>query len=136
DMALSSPDSGGDQDDPEHARSTRALIGDKDPVARAELQWRIAAPFAALVLALLALPMARQGTRSSTMGRLLIAVLAYLVFANLLILARTFIAQGKAPAALGLWWVLVPVFALAAWLFARQYAQRRVRTPQPAGEHA
>jgi len=136
DMALSSPDNGGDEDDPEHSRPTAALIGDKDPVARAELQWRIAAPFAALVLALLALPMARQGTRSSTMGRLLIAVLAYLVFANLLILARTFIAQGKAPAALGLWWVLLPVFALAAWLFARQYANRRVRTPQPAGETA
>ena len=91
------------------------------------MQWRIGAPFAALVLGLLALPMARQNTRSSTLGKLVIAVLAYLVFANMLILARTFIAEGKAPAALGMWWVLVPVFVFSAWLFARQYATRRVR---------
>jgi len=126
DLSLSTPDNNGDEDDPEHSRATSLLVGDKDPAARAELQWRIGAPFAALVLGLLALPMARQNTRSSTLGRLLIAVLAYLVFANLLILARTFIAQGKAPAALGMWWVLIPVFVFSAWLFARQYAVRRV----------
>lgn len=127
DLALSTSDNSGDEDDPEHSRATSLLIGDKDPAARAELQWRIGAPFAALVLALLALPMARQNTRSSTLGRLLIAVLAYLVFANLLILARTFIAEGKAPAALGLWWVQVPVFVFSAWLFARQYGPHRIR---------
>jgi lipopolysaccharide export system permease protein len=130
DLALSSSEDSGDDDDPEHSRSTVALVGDKDPAARAELQWRIAAPFAALVLALLALPMARQNMRASTLGRLLIAVLAYLVFANLLVLARTFIAEGKAPALLGMWWVLVPVFVFAAWLFTRQYASRRVREAQ------
>ncbi|MBS0432981.1 MAG: LPS export ABC transporter permease LptF [Proteobacteria bacterium] len=127
DLALSSPDDDEDQDDPEHSRSTLALVGDKDPAARAELQWRIGTPFAALVLALLALPMARQNARSSTMGKLLIAVLAYLVFANLMILARTFIAEGKQPALLGMWWVQLPVFALAAWLFSRQYAIRKPR---------
>lgn len=125
DLSLSTPNSDADEDDPEHSRTTLTLIGDKAPPARAELQWRIAAPFATLVLALLALPMARQDHRSSTMGRLLIAVLAYLVFANLLILARTFIAQGKMPAAMGLWWVLIPVFAFAAFLFARNYTARR-----------
>jgi lipopolysaccharide export system permease protein len=126
DLALSTPDDNGDEDDPEHSRATSLLIGDKDPAARAELQWRIGAPFAALVLGLLALPMSRQNTRSSTLGKLVIAVLAYLVFANLLVVARTFIAQGKAPAALGLWWVLIPVFVFSAWLFTRQYATRRV----------
>jgi lipopolysaccharide export system permease protein len=132
DLALSTPDDNGDEDDPEHSRATLLLVGDKDPAARAELQWRIGAPFAALVLGLLALPMSRQNTRSSTLGKLVIAVLAYLVFANLLILARTFIAEGKAPALLGLWWVLVPVFVFSAWLFARQYATRRL----PKGANA
>ena len=131
DLALSTPDDNGDEDDPEHSRATWLLIGDKDPAARAELQWRIGAPFAALVLGLLALPMARQKTRSSTLGKLVIAVLAYLVFANMLILARTFIAEGKAPAELGLWWVLIPVFVFSAWLFARQYTGRRLPKGTP-----
>jgi lipopolysaccharide export system permease protein len=133
DIALAPPDEGGSEDNPEGSRSTASLVGDKDPAARAEFQWRLAAPFAALVLAMLALPMARQQPRASTMSRLLIAVLTYLVFVNLLTLGRTFIAGGKVPATVGMWWVIVPLFALAAILFIRQYAARRVPARPGAG---
>ena len=102
--------------------------------ARAELQWRLAIPFGPLVLAMLALPMARQAPRSSPVGRILVAVLAYLIIVNLMTLARMFIASGKLPALAGMWWVLVPVFIGAAWVFARQYAIRRPRGA--AGAHA
>lgn len=125
DIALSPPAEGDDGDDPESLRATGALIGDPDPAARAELQWRLAIPFGPLVLAMLALPMARQAPRSSPVGRILIAVLAYLVIFNLMVLARSFITTGKLPAAFGMWWVLVPVFIGAAWAFTRQYATRK-----------
>ncbi len=126
DIALAPPQDSGDEDDPEGLRTTTALVGDADPAARAELQWRVAAPFAPVVLALLALPMSRQSPRSSPVGRLLIAVLTYLVLVNLMTLSRVSIASGKLPAAIGMWWVLLPVFALGAILFARQYAARKV----------
>lgn len=126
-IALSQPtDDAGD--DPESLRGTPTLVGDPDPAARAELQWRIAIPFGPLVLAMLALPMARQGPRSSPVGRILVAVLAYLVILNLMTLGRTFIASGKLAAPVGMWWVLLPVFLGAAWIFARQYAERHPRT--------
>lgn len=127
DIALSPPADDSGEDNPESLRTTRALIGDPDPTARAELQWRIAIPFGPLVLAMLALPMARQGPRTSPVGRILIAVLAYLIIANLMTLARSFIASGKLAAPIGMWWVLVPVFIGAAWVFARQYAPRKPR---------
>ncbi|MBS0383450.1 MAG: LPS export ABC transporter permease LptF [Proteobacteria bacterium] len=130
DIALAQPSDAAAGDDPQSLRTTPSLFGDRDPDARAELQWRIAVPFGPLVLAMLALPMARQGPRSSPVGRILIAVLAYLVIMNLMTLARTFIASGKLAAPLGMWWVLVPVFVGAAWVFARQYA---TRTPRTAG---
>ncbi|MGH8190386.1 MAG: LPS export ABC transporter permease LptF, partial [Rhodanobacteraceae bacterium] len=97
DIALSSPPDAAGQSNPENVRPTRSLVGDLDPAARAELQWRIAIPFGPLVLAMLALPMARQGTRTSPVGRILIGVLAYLIIMNLMTLARSFIASGKLP---------------------------------------
>ena len=133
DIALSPPSGNGDDNDSESQRSTASLIGDRDPAARAELQWRIAIPFGPLVLAMLALPMSRQGPRSSPVGRILIAVLAYLVIMNLMTLARSFIASGKLAAPIGMWWVLLPVFIGAAWAFARQHATRK---PRAAGARA
>lgn len=126
-MALSQPTDDGGESDPESVRTTASLIGDEDPAARAQLQWRIAIPFGLLMLGMLALPMARQAPRTSPVGRILIAVLAYLVIMNLMILARSFIASGRVPASFGMWWIMVPVFAGSAWAFARQYAPRRPR---------
>ena len=127
DLALTSSDDDDDQDDPENRRTTASLIGDKDPAARAELQWRIAMPILPLVLALLALPMSRQSPRSSPAGHILVAVLAYLIVMNLLTLARSFIASGRLAAPIGMWGVLLPVFVGAAWMFAKQYAIRKPR---------
>lgn len=132
-IALTQPSDAEDQDNPYSQRGTLALLGDHDPAARAELQWRIAIPFGPLVLVMLALPMSRQGPRSSPVGRILIAVLAYLVILNLMTLARNFIATGKLAAPFGMWWVLVPVFIGAAWVFARQYATRKPRARAEAG---
>jgi lipopolysaccharide export system permease protein len=133
DIALSPPADDSNDNDTESLRTTASLIGDHDPAARAELQWRLAIPFGSLVLAILALPMARQGPRSSPVGRVLIAVLAYLIIMNLMTLARSFIASGKLAAPVGMWWVLLPVFVGAAWVFARQYATRRPRYAAEAG---
>ena len=37
----------------------------------------------------------------------------------LMILGRQWLAQGSIPAALGLWWLLVPMLGLGMWLYAR-----------------
>jgi lipopolysaccharide export system permease protein len=132
DIALSQTTDSDDDSNPESMLSTASLIGNRDPAARAELQWRIAIPFGPLMLAMLALPMSRQAPRSSPVGRILTAVLAYLIIMNLMTLARSFIASGKLPAPVGMWWVLVPVFIVAAWVFARQYATRK--TPGTTAE--
>ncbi|MGH8155931.1 MAG: LPS export ABC transporter permease LptF [Rhodanobacteraceae bacterium] len=127
DMALSPSTDDTNDTDPESLRTTASLIGDHNPDARAELQWRIALPFGPLVLAMLALPMARQAPRSSPVGRILIGVLAVFIIESLMTLGREFIAGGKVAAPVGMWWVLIPVFAGAAWAFARQYTVRRPR---------
>lgn len=127
DISLSTVESGADDDDPTGSTATLALLRAGDPVARAELAWRIAAPVTSLVLALLALPLARQTPRESRQGRLLIAVLAYFLYFSLLSLCRAMIEQGKLPGTAAIWVLHLLIAGGAAWVLWRQYAPWRVR---------
>ncbi|MCW5577147.1 MAG: LptF/LptG family permease [Dokdonella sp.] len=108
------------------ARSSVLWRTPDDPVMRAELHWRLAAPLSVLVLGLLALPLARASPREPRYARLLLALLAWLTYYNLLLLGRSWIATGKLAAGFGLWWVYVPALAIA---FALWWSSQRLRAP-------
>lgn len=124
-IALTAPRDDVDTSDPDHSLPTVALAAARETPAKAELAWRVAAPVTVLVLALLALPLARQSPREPRYGRLLLAILTYLLYANILALMRTGIGAGRVPAWLGLWPVHVVFGAAAAWLLWRQYRVKR-----------
>ncbi|NNC55297.1 MAG: LPS export ABC transporter permease LptF [Pseudomonadales bacterium] len=84
---------------------TMALLGSSRLADQAELQWRLSVPISALMLALLALPLSRTSPRQGRYGKLAVAVLVYIVYANLLGAARVWLERGLLPPALGLWWV-------------------------------
>lgn len=111
-------------DDSLQAQSTLALARAESVSASAELAWRIATPVTVLVLGLLALPLSRQSPREPRYGRLLLAILAYLLYANLMALSRAAIERGYLPGWLGMWWLQLLVAALAIWMLWRQYAPR------------
>jgi lipopolysaccharide export system permease protein len=50
---------------------------------------------------------------------MLLAFLAYLAGVFLMLLGTQWLADGTLPTALGLWWLLLPMLALAGWLYAR-----------------
>lgn len=101
----------------------------RTPAAVAELHWRIGAPLAALLLGLIALPMARQAPRAARYGRLLLALLIYLVYLNVLLIGRAGLESGWVPGLLGLWWVHLPFALLAAALLWSQVRPYRVARP-------
>ncbi len=115
------------------AVTTRELIAARDdPALRAELHWRLAAPLSALLLVLLALPLSRSNPREPRHARLLLALLAWLVYYDALLLGRTWIAQGRLAPGFGLWWVYLPVLGLGLWLLWRWQhlpAPRSARAP-------
>ena len=101
-------------------RETRQLFASADPEDQAELQWRIAAPMSVLLLALLAIPLAHTSPRAGRYGKLVLGILAYLVYSNLLALAQAWVAKGYVPPAVGLWWVHALALVAALWLTARR----------------
>lgn len=108
-------------------RETGELIGSDDPEDQAELQWRIAAPLTVLLLALMAVPLAHTSPRAGRYGKLVLGILAYLVYSNLLALGQAWIAKGYVPAAVGLWWVHGLAAVAAFWLIATRLGWRRAR---------
>ena len=95
------------------ARPTAELLGAGALPERAELQWRIAMPLTCVVLALLAVPLARLRPRQGRYARVWIAVVIYFVYLNLISAGKVWIARGTVPAALGLWWTHAAVALLA-----------------------
>lgn len=90
------------------ALSSWALLKSDSPADAAELHWRLSAPVSAMVLGLLAVPLARTRPRQGRYGKLGIGIAIYLVYANLLGAAQVWIQQGTVPPLVGMW----PVHAL------------------------
>lgn len=102
------------------AKTLSQLIGSDDLADRAELQWRVSIPLGALLLSALAVPLAHTSPRAGRFGRLGLAILVYIPFANLLSLARKWIAGGQIPPAVGLWPVHAAMALLVLWLLGRR----------------
>jgi lipopolysaccharide export system permease protein len=92
----------------------------------AEIHRRLAAPFSLLMFALLALPLARTPPRRRGNG-LLWAVLAYVIFGNLLGLGKSWLEQRLIPVWAGLWWVHLTVAGVGLILLAYQNGRLPIR---------
>lgn len=98
---------------------TSSLLGARDPEYQAELQWRVAAPLTVLVLTLLAVPLSRSNPRQGRYGRVIIGILVYILYTNLLAIARVWMERETLPTSFGLWWVHGIFAAVALTLLLR-----------------
>jgi lipopolysaccharide export system permease protein len=71
------------------------LLGDDSNAARAELLWRIGMPVSALILSLLAIPLSYVNPRAGRSANMLIAILIYAIYTNLMSASQAWVAQGK-----------------------------------------
>jgi len=94
---------------------------------KAEFQWRVSIPLAALILAMLAVPLSHTSPREGRFAKIAVAILVYIPYANLLVLSRKWIASGNLPAIIGLWPVHILVIALVCWLLIRRLGWQWVR---------
>ncbi|MQA19935.1 LPS export ABC transporter permease LptF [Rugamonas sp. FT103W] len=95
------------------------LLYDTTPVGRAELLWRISSPVTCLLLILLAIPLGFVNPRAGSSANLIISLLIFFSYSNLVKLVEANVKQGKSMFALS-WWplhlvVALLVFGLFAW---------------------
>lgn len=100
------------------AKPTGELLASADAEDAAELQWRIAMPVMAIVLTLIAVPLSRLRPREGRYGRVVLAVIVFFVYLQLMSAGKVWVARGTAPAWIGLWWVHAAVGAFAALIVA------------------
>lgn len=93
----------------------------------AELHWRISTPVSALILMLIAVPLARLRPRQGRFGKIGAAILAYFLYFQLLVAARTWMESGVLPTFLGLWWVHAIALCAAVLLLVRDSPPGRAR---------
>jgi lipopolysaccharide export system permease protein len=121
------PAAGGEPVPTHKSLSTPALLRNPTSVNRAELLWRIGVPLSALILALLAIPMSFVNPRAGRSVNLLFALLAYLVYYNLLTVSQARVAQGRLDFSIGWWLVHAAMLAALIVLFAQRLSLRRLR---------
>ncbi len=107
------------------AETTPILARSSDPKDVAEYQWRISTPLATILLALIAVPLARSAPRESRFRNFAIALLAYISLFAMVSVLRTFIEQDKLGAIPGLWTAYVIQALLLAVLVSPPRLWRR-----------
>ena len=100
--------------------STRELYRRGDRASLAELLWRINIPISAIVLALLAIPLSFVNPRAGRSANLILALLVYMVYSNLLSMSLAWVSQGKISWLTGLLAVHAVMLVALPLLFARR----------------
>lgn len=101
------------------AIATLALLREDNNVFRGELLSRIASPVMGLLLMLLAIPLSYVNPRSGRSANLIIALLMFVVYSNMVNVFRNAVIFGQLPFSLA-WWPIhviaaLIVFGLFAW---------------------
>jgi lipopolysaccharide export system permease protein len=108
---------------------TGTLLDSDDPKQRAEFHWRLALPVMSVVMALIAVPLARLRPRQGRFARVGFAILVFFLYIELAIAGKMWLERGVTPGWLGLWWVhaVVAMFGTALILVPRWLARARYR---------
>ncbi len=96
------------------------------PHELAELQWRISMPVSVVLLALLAVFLSRSSPRQGRYAKFFLGILVYIIYSNLLGVAKTWVEKGKVDALIGVWWVHLLLMIVIAVLMVQHSGGLRV----------
>ncbi len=100
--------------------STLHLLQNRNSWNMAELEWRLGLPLSALILTLLAIPLSFVNPRAGRSLNLVMALVIYMFYNNMISVTNAWVGQGKIGPVMGLAGIHALMFALMAWLFYRR----------------
>jgi len=102
------------------AMSLSELLDAPDSESLAEIQWRVSVPITLMVLTLIAVPLSKSPPRQGRYNNLIVGILLYIIYANMLGASKAWLEQEEIPAWVGLWWVHLLFILFAIVLLMRQ----------------
>ncbi len=100
--------------------STWELLSDPSPRNLGELSWRVGLPTSALLLSLLAIPLSFVNPRAGRSMNIILAILVYVIYSNMLSIMQASIAQSRVDLMAGMWGVHAVMLLLLFGLFYRR----------------
>ena len=96
------------------AQTTLDLRSAENPEEKAEYQWRLSASLSTLLLVLAAVPLSRSQPRQGRYAKIIVALLIYALYLNLLVMSRTWVEQEVVSS---IWGVPIALAALVVALY-------------------
>jgi lipopolysaccharide export system permease protein len=107
----------------------------------AELEWRVGLPISAAILALLAIPLSYVNPRVGRSLNLILAIVLYMLYSNMISVTNAWVGQGKLSPSIGLWGIHTVMLLITLLLFYRRmslfslcriFTKQRVRPEMPS----
>lgn len=102
------------------AYPTMQLLGSDFLGDKTELHWRIAAPISFALLAMFGIALSKSRPREGRYARLIFGVIIFTIYANLQIVGRSILDQGRVPVEFGIWWVHLLILISLIGFLAQQ----------------
>ena len=112
-----------------HTMSTPDLWRTPTTWNLSELEWRLGLPISAAVLALLAIPLSYVNPRAGRSLNLVLAIVLYMLYSNMISVTNAWVGQGKLSPGIGLWGIHTLMLLIAGLFFywrTRLFSLRRV----------
>lgn len=103
------------------AMPTHLLWAAQIPSLQAELQWRLSLPLSVILLAALAVPLSYTTPRQGQYAKIVTGILIYLIYNNLLNVAKKWVERGEISTWIGVWWVHIGLLLIILILFYFQF---------------
>jgi lipopolysaccharide export system permease protein len=100
--------------------STAELWRNRTSWNLAELEWRLGLPISALILALLAIPLGYVNPRAGRSLNLVLAIVLYMLYNNMISVTNAWVGQGKLSPGIGLWGIHTVMLAVTVLMFYRR----------------
>ncbi len=85
-----------------------------------ELEWRIGLPISAAILALLAIPLGYVNPRAGRSLNLILAIVLYMLYNNMISVTNAWVGQGKLSPGIGLWGIHAVMLVVTVLMFYRR----------------
>ena len=119
------PDIEGSMRDDSDAWPTSELLGSDELARQVELHWRLSLPVMAIVVALMAVPLARTDPRRGRYAKMLPAIILYMLYLGILSGLRGALEGGRFPLMPGFWLVHAAFLGIALLMINWRRLERR-----------